>query len=183
MPPKIRKSATICGICGNTEYALGFCHAHYMQNYAIRNKEDIAESRRQYRIENHERILAAKLEYRIKNAQGLSDKQKVYSKEHPEETRRRALASGRKRRARIAGVESEYVSDDALIAYWGGDCYLCGEEINLLAPRRAPTPGWEESLWRDHVTPIVAGGSDTLDNLRPTHAVCNLRKGSKIIDI
>lgn len=34
------------------------------------------------------------------------------------------------------------------------------------------------SLHVDHIIPFVAGGTDTLDNAQPTHAVCNESKGA-----
>jgi 5-methylcytosine-specific restriction endonuclease McrA len=37
-----------------------------------------------------------------------------------------------------------------------------------------------KNLHIDHVIPISKGGTDTLDNVRPSHAKCNLSKGNKI---
>jgi len=28
----------------------------------------------------------------------------------------------------------------------------------------------------DHLVPLAKGGSDTLENVRPAHGICNLRK-------
>lgn len=44
-------------------------------------------------------------------------------------------------------------------------CWLCGQ------------PGADQA---DHVVPVAAGGTDTLDNLRPAHAHCNKRKGARV---
>ena len=83
------------------------------------------------------------------------------------------------RRARRIGVDSTPFTDMEMLGLYGTVCYLCGNEIDLKAPRKCGAPGWEQSLWRDHVVALAQGGVDTLDNCRPSHAICNLRKGSK----
>jgi 5-methylcytosine-specific restriction endonuclease McrA len=30
------------------------------------------------------------------------------------------------------------------------------------------------------VIPLSKGGNDTIENVRPAHAICNLRKGSRL---
>lgn len=179
MPPKIRKSAAACTLCGTPEYALGFCHAHYMQDYAQRNATRLREQRAEYRLENHQEILNAKRDYRENNSKNLADKQRAYAQEHPDIVRRNALQSARTRRARLKDAPTEHISDAEMIARWGADCHICHEPIELDAPRRSGRTGWERSLWRDHVLALVNGGTDTLDNVRPSHAICNLRKGSR----
>ena len=88
----------------------------------------------------------------------------------------------RKQRAQLHGVDHDgYTKFDVLDNY-GAVCYLCGDEINLDAPRQTGKPGWEWGLQIDHVYPIVKGGTDTLDNVRPTHGFCNNRKNATILD-
>jgi 5-methylcytosine-specific restriction endonuclease McrA len=88
----------------------------------------------------------------------------------------------RKGRALRNGVDHDgYTKFDVLDNY-GTDCYLCKKPIDLDAPRRAGMPGWEKGLQIDHVYPIMRGGSDTLDNVRPTHGLCNNRKNATIIE-
>jgi 5-methylcytosine-specific restriction endonuclease McrA len=59
-----------------------------------------------------------------------------------------------------------------IIKTYGSVCYLCQREINL------------RTLWHiDHVVPFSKGGSDDMENLRPTHKVCNELKGSKSIKL
>jgi 5-methylcytosine-specific restriction endonuclease McrA len=62
---------------------------------------------------------------------------------------------------------------------YGATCYLCEQPIDLNAPRQVGRPGWELGLHIDHVVPISRGGSDTLENVKPTHAYCNQTKGTK----
>lgn len=70
-----------------------------------------------------------------------------------------------------------------LVTTYGDVCYLCGEKIDLTAPRRPGVEGWEKGLHCDHVIPFVEGGSNLLENLRPTHGKCNMGKGRKVYDM
>ncbi|WP_408995767.1 HNH endonuclease [Streptomyces europaeiscabiei] len=49
-------------------------------------------------------------------------------------------------------------------------CYLCGRGIAGLS-----------QLHFDHVVPLSRGGTHAVDNIRPAHAACNLRKSDKLI--
>lgn len=89
-----------------------------------------------------------------------------------DKVRQRERQKNRRRRATISFPYNEL----QVIATYGHRCYLCGKEIDLLATRKAGIPGWESGLHIDHFIPISKGGSDTLDNVRPTHALCNLKK-------
>ena len=84
----------------------------------------------------------------------------------------------RTRRAKRLSNGYEKYSESEVISFYGARCHLCSEEINLTAPRR-PGSGedWEKSLHIDHLIPISRGGPDTLENVRPAHAICNLSKG------
>jgi 5-methylcytosine-specific restriction endonuclease McrA len=62
----------------------------------------------------------------------------------------------------------------------GSDCYLCKKAIDLSAPRSIGSKGWESSFHIEHAIPLFKGGNDTIKNVRPAHAICNLRKGSRL---
>jgi len=55
-------------------------------------------------------------------------------------------------------------------------CYLCGNKVDLEATSLIGNPGWELYPHLDHVIPLSKGGSDKPDNVRTTHAICNMRK-------
>lgn len=55
----------------------------------------------------------------------------------------------------------------------GNTCYLCGEVVNLEG-RGTAAP------CIDHVLPVIAGGTNHIDNLRLVHLRCNLRKGDRL---
>jgi len=50
-------------------------------------------------------------------------------------------------------------------------CYLCNKQIE----------GNDLSI--DHVIPLSKGGSHTYENVKATHLICNLRKGTKLIKV
>ena len=75
--------------------------------------------------------------------------------------------------------EKDYFSANMVIETYGTDCHLCGGAIDLDAPRTPGKPGWEKSLHIDHVIPLSKGGDDTLENVRPSHGKCNIKKHNK----
>lgn len=85
-------------------------------------------------------------------------------------------------RARKLGSEVGYYTDQEVIDLYGTDCHICGEAIDLSADRRTGFPGWEKSLHIDHVYPLSKGGSDTIDNVKPSHGKCNILKSAKILE-
>lgn len=48
------------------------------------------------------------------------------------------------------------------------DCYLCGKLL-------------DGEVHLDHIIPLARGGAHSQDNLAPTHATCNLRKGDRLL--
>lgn len=89
-----------------------------------------------------------------------------------DKVRARERAKNRRRRA----SQSVPYNELQVIATYGIDCNICGLEIDFMAPRKAGIPGWERGLHIDHLLPISKGGPDTLENVRPTHGLCNLQK-------
>lgn len=88
----------------------------------------------------------------------------------------------RRTRARKAGVEHDGYNTQDVIDNFGTNCHICGGEIDLSASRRVGFGSWEYSLHIDHVIPIAKGGTDTLDNVRPAHAKCNIIKSDTILE-
>ena len=89
----------------------------------------------------------------------------------------------RNKRAALRRVASERFSESDVLTMWGTDCHICGEAINLDAPRRIGANGWERSLHLDHVIPISAGGENVLANVKPAHGICNVRKRATIVQV
>lgn len=58
------------------------------------------------------------------------------------------------------------------------DCGICGDPIDL-------TLSWPHSgsLAIDHIVPSSLGGGDDDRNLRPSHSLCNIRRGNKLAPV
>lgn len=116
--------------------------------------------------------------YRDNNRTKTREASLSWNKSNPE----RMNAASRKRRAlKLKNGHTPY-TEPQVIDLYGTVCYLCDQQIDLQAARRVGKEGWELGLHIDHVVPIVSGGPDTLENVRPTHALCNLRKNSTSIE-
>ena len=98
------------------------------------------------------------------------------------ENKEKKKARWRKREAiRKNSFSIPYLESEVLEKY-GTLCYICSEEINLSVSRRAGIgKGWRNGLHIDHVIPLSQGGPDSLENVRPSHAICNLKKGKQLI--
>lgn len=71
----------------------------------------------------------------------------------------------------------------SVIEAYGSICYLCDGKIDMSASMAVGEEGWQLGLHIDHVLPRRFGGGDSLENLRPTHGLCNLKKsGSFLLD-
>jgi hypothetical protein len=90
-------------------------------------------------------------------------------------------SSWRRREAKRRGNPSEKYLDSDVINLYGIKCYICDKIIDMSASRRSGIgDNWRMGLNIDHVVPISLGGPDTLENVRPTHAICNIKKGSNL---
>lgn len=94
---------------------------------------------------------------------------------------RRAAKNRQKarRRAKKLGNGYERYSLKQVLELYGTICHICNKEIDMNAPRNCTGDNWHNGLHIDHVIPIAKGGSDTLANVRPAHAICNVRKNAK----
>ena len=115
--------------------------------------------------------------YRDNNRDKTRKATSKWLKENPEKAREAA----RKRRATKLQNGYEPYTEDQVLDLYGTNCHLCNQPIDLTAPRRiGKEEGWQLALHIDHVIPIIAGGPDTLENVRPSHAICNMQKGARM---
>ena len=110
------------------------------------------------------------------------DQRRFYSKVRRKNDPEKHAEYDRRARALRAGARSEPYTVHQVIQNFGKKCHLCGEDVDLFAPRKVGADGWERGLHLDHVVPLSYGGSDTIDNIRPAHGMCNLQKGSSVDD-
>lgn len=86
-------------------------------------------------------------------------------------TRLGYIANAAYMRAKAAGKEAERVDYAAILRTHGLTCSGCGKPIIKGIGVK------EGCLTFDHLIPLAKGGSHTAQNIRPTHAECNRRKG------
>lgn len=84
-----------------------------------------------------------------------------------------------RRRRKALKRQGEPYTTEQVIKLYGTDCHICGEPVDMGAPRQAGTPGWERGLHLDHLVTLYEGGPDVIENIRPSHGLCNLRKGRR----
>ncbi len=166
----------------------------YHRAYYRANRERIIQQNTEYATTNHEArqlrmkmymaqmyverrdaILARNAKYRAENIEKVKVRQERYRVENPDVF----AAAARRRRARRYGVAFERFTVQDVLDRWGTDCHICGERIDFVAPRTAREQGWERGLQLEHVIPLFQGGTDTLDNVKPAHGLCNAKKSWK----
>jgi 5-methylcytosine-specific restriction endonuclease McrA len=148
------------------------CEANQRKIYRELNRDQVLITQQTWR-ESH---VEYRRGYREKTKEHNSSIAASYRKRFPEKIRARA----RVRRARKLQNGVEPYTEAQVLETYGTACHLCTKEVNLEAPRRSGAHGWEDGLHIDHIVPISKGGPDTLDNVRPAHGSCNIKKGDRI---
>jgi 5-methylcytosine-specific restriction endonuclease McrA len=80
-----------------------------------------------------------------------------------------------KRRNKL--VKPSRLAADEVFRIYGPNCHICELPIDHSLPRTS-----KQGLTVDHVIPLSRGGVDTIDNLRPAHWSCNMRKSNKTME-
>lgn len=141
------------------------------KRYSENREKELARAKQYYRLNLEERKEYSR-KYYLSNSISIKEKAK---RNYPKYKESR-MDNNRLRRAAKSGNDfSPYSITDVILRY-GHICYLCNDKIDMNAPRKPGLAGWELGLHLDHVIDISAGGSDSLDNVRPTHGICNLKK-------
>ena len=113
---------------------------------------------------------------RRKNYSLNADKYRQQSRDWRKNNKEQFDSQWRKARAKRAAVQTEKYTTAEVLKKWGTNCHLCGEPVDLEAPRWTGSDGWQKGLHLDHVVRIRDGGEDSLKNVKPAHGECNLRK-------
>jgi hypothetical protein len=105
----------------------------------------------------------------VKNQDKAIEYARRWAKDNPEKRRE----NEHNRRAKMFGAEHiKMTPEQHAILRSTTHCYICGGRFKV-----------GDSKHTDHVTPVILGGQDVFENKRMTHAKCNLRKGSRIIEL
>jgi hypothetical protein len=146
--------------------------ARYWEKNPEKLKEKLSRNGKLYRQRYPERVAERDKRWRENNPEARKVIEKRFRSSHPNKSRDDA----RRRKALLKGVTSEKFTEQDIFNRWGTDCYLCNKPVDLDAPRQVGIPGWEVGLHLDHVIPLKENGPDIVENVKPTHGLCNLKK-------
>ena len=119
-------------------------------------------------------------EYYAQNSKKIYEINRLWAAKNPEKVKGYSRRMTAKRKAlKLSNGHSPY-TDKEVFSLYGTDCHICKEPIDFNAPRQAYIgEGWELGLQFDHLIPLTKGGSDNLENIRPSHALCTIKKRNK----
>jgi 5-methylcytosine-specific restriction endonuclease McrA len=123
-------------------------------------------------------------EWGEKNRERHNQISNTWVKNNPDKHRRHMSNVMRRRRAKKFLVETEKYTQEQIVELYGAVCHFCQKDIDLEAPRHPVMGGtWKDGLQLDHLIPISKGGNDTIDNIRPIHVICNMKKGNRTDEV
>ena len=163
-------------IVWSTEYGKSWRQNNPEYNTIKRDMAKRKISNKKWAEDNKDKIKATQAIWYDNNRDVKLEKNKNWDKSNPDKKRSHA----RKRRALKNNAVSDRYLDSDILSRYGSDCYLCKNAIDLSAPRSIGSKGWENSFHIEHVIPLSKGGNDTIENVRPSHGLCNLRKGASV---
>jgi hypothetical protein len=132
------------------------------ESYLRRKKK---RKQREYYEENREHLLELSAKNYQENKEVRLQQHKEYRQTHPETPRK---ADAKRRRALKQTVREPYTREE-IIERDSVDgiciCQICFEPILDMS-----------ELQLDHIVPVAEGGTDTKDNIRCAHRVCNAKR-------
>lgn len=152
------------------------------------NPEKTKLQNRDWYVRNRDKILERNREFRKENPEYVKQYQDAYRESHKEERNEYRLNNlekfrsyTRKRIALKLNNGHEPYTEDEVLQEYGSNCHICTEPIDLAASRKVGVGEWKRGFHIDHLVPLSKGGMDSLINVRPAHAECNLSKNAKVI--
>jgi DNA repair exonuclease SbcCD ATPase subunit len=154
------------------------CSTSYVQNKCkctncLKWKKQYSKK---WQSNNKDRSKQYFVKHYLKNKEKIKNTVKQYKHNNPDKNKEFSRSYSRKRRTIIKNNGFEKYTEAQVLELYGTNCYLCNTPIDMSASRRCGDPGWEKGLHIEHVVDIALGGPDTLANVRPSHAKCNLNK-------
>lgn len=147
--------------------------------------EPCAECLEAQRAHGRAKYHATKDQYREKrNAYAAARREakreelREYDRRYYQEHKDRSRVIRRARHTRAKATWDGHTTETIIKAH-GSDCYLCGTPVDPGLP-----VGYSDSPQRDHVVPLTDPESpgDVIENVRLTHARCNLAKSCKRVE-
>ena len=139
-----------------------------LRKYRKTHREEInvrAKERRQQNLEHHREIGR-------KSREKHAEERNAYQREYSKANRDKLTLYTNNRRARKLAAEGSHSDEEwqELKAFYNFKCLCCGQQEPDI------------KLTRDHVLPLIQGGTDSIDNIQPLCARCNSKKNYKHID-
>ena len=154
-------------------------HSENNKRWALANPERMSEKNKRWAKQNSERRKEINKKHYKSHSEKLIEKNLAWKKENPEKVSESIRRANAARRARKSGVTRIPYKESDVLDRYGTNCHICGEKIDLSASRKVGVLNWQKGLHLDHVVPLCLDGEDTIENVRPSHALCNIKKGHK----
>jgi 5-methylcytosine-specific restriction endonuclease McrA len=192
-----------CNVCGELKLLSEFHKHKLMKDGCANDCKDCSRRRAsEWRIKNPERASARKKSWGERNKEWVAAKKREWERNNREKKNRR------QRERRLADIDEARKKQTALRQAWrkkhpekdaeythnrrflvlGNGGNIAAQEWKALKEFYNHTClcfGKQEpeiKLTLDHVTPLILGGTNTIDNVQPLCQSCNSRKSRKIID-
>jgi len=151
----------------------------YIAEYREKNRDLLNAKKRDWVARNNDRVNeVVRARYSRKKEHILKQRRDRYH--NLEDVREKNLERNRVRAALRRDPNWVFYSIEDVLEKYGTDCHICEEPIDFNAPRKVGIEGWEKGLHLDHFIPLTKGGGDSIENMRPSHGICNIRKGNKL---
>ena len=154
------------------------CEYELFKEYYSTNPQKKRDTENKYRKNNPEVFARKNKKYYLKNKDKMFEANKLWKENNPEQRKALGRKSQNIRRARKLGNGQEPYTEQQVLETYGTSCHLCLLPIDMQASRKVGEQGWENGLHLDHVVPLSKGGPDTLENVKPSHGICNIKKSS-----
>ena len=119
-------------------------------------------------------------EYYASNSTKVYEINRRWAEKNPEKIKEYSRRMFAKRKALKRDNGHKPYTETQVLELHGLVCHVCTAEIKIDAPRvTSGGDGWELGLQLDHVIPLSKGGQDSLDNIKPIHVLCNMKKGGR----
>jgi 5-methylcytosine-specific restriction endonuclease McrA len=152
------------------------------------NPERTKKENKEGHIKRREKVLERNRLFRKNNPEYVKEYADKYRATHKEEREEYRLSNlekfrsyARKRKAWKLNNGFEPYTEEQVFELYGKDCHICNTPIDFTASKKVGVGNWRVGLHMDHLIPLSKGGSDTIDNVRPSHGECNLVKNAKVL--
>lgn len=167
--------------CDGPQSAKGLCGKHYRADYHQQHKVRAYAQQVARRAADRPAYLAEQMAYYFANREVALEsarqrraanpaQQREYRRRWREANPARRRELEMRRQALKRGGKVTKTDYAAIITEFGMVCHICGDGIPSMS-----------DLHFDHVIPLAKGGSHTHENIKPSHAICNMQKHDKLL--